>query len=101
MLVATRGTDLPTLRLPRDGGPVILSVERESPPRFSRYAVRLSREDGPEVLAGLFPPSSRDALVLALDAELLPPGTYALALEGEAASGRRTQLPGHRFRVVR
>jgi putative zinc finger protein len=101
MLVATRGTDLPTLRLPRDGGPVILSVERESPPRFSRYAVRLSRDDGAEVFAGLFPPSSRDALVLALDAELLPPGTYALALEGETAGGRRAGLPGHWFRVVR
>jgi len=101
MLVATRGTDLPTLRLPRDGGPVVLSVERESPPRFARYQVRLSTENGGAVLDGLFPPSSRDTLVLAVDAELLPPGTYRLALEGEAASGQRMQLPGHRFRVVR
>jgi hypothetical protein len=100
-LLATRGTDLPTLKLPREGGPVVLSVERESPPRFSRYDVRLSREGGGEVLAGLFPPSSRDALALAVDSELLPPGTYLLALEGETASGRRTQLSGHRFRVVR
>jgi len=101
MLVATRGTDLPTLRIVEDSGPVVLSVERESPPRFSRYRVRLSREDGTEVFTGLFPPSSRDAVVLAIDAGLIPKGNYVLALEGETASGRRTQLPGHRFRVAR
>ena len=100
-LVATRGADLPTLKLPPDGGPVVLSVEREAPPRFARYQVRLSREDGGEVLAGLFSPSSRDAVALAVDAGLLAPGTYTLALEGETASGRRALLPGHRFRVVR
>ena len=101
MPVATRGSDLPTLALRQEAGPVVLSVERESPPRFSRYQVRLSSEGGGAVLEGLFPPSSRDAVVLAMDASLLPPGTYTIALEGETASGRRTQLPGHRFRVVR
>jgi hypothetical protein len=101
MLVATRGSDLPTLELRQEEGPVVLSVERESPPRFSRYQVHLSREGGGAVLDGLFPASSRDAVVLAVDASLLPPGTYAITLEGETASGRRTQLPGHRFRVVR
>ena len=100
MLVATRGSDLPTLALRQEAGPVVLSVERESPPRFSRYQVRLSSEGGGAVLRR-FPPSSRDAVVLAMDASLLPPGTYTIALEGETASGRRTQLPGHRFRVVR
>ncbi len=99
-LVATRGSDLPTLQLPRTG-PVVISVERESPPRFSRYGVRLSRDDGTAVLEGVFPPSSRDAVVFAIDAGLLPPGTYAVALEGETANGQRTQRPGHRFRVVR
>ena len=101
MLVATRGADLPTLRLPRDGGPVVLSFERESPPRFSRYRVRLSRSDGTEVLAAVLPPTSRDAVVFAVDAGVLAPGAYALALEGETAGGRNSQLPGHRFRVVR
>jgi hypothetical protein len=99
-LVATRGAELPTLEVRQDG-PVVLSVERESPPRFVRYQVQISREGGGAVLDGLFPPSSRDALVLALDGSLLPAGTYALTLVGETASGRRVQLPGHRFRVVR
>jgi hypothetical protein len=99
-LVATRGSDLPTLEVRQDG-PVVLSVERESPPRFVRYQIRLSREDGGAILDGLFPPSSRDAVVVAVDGSILPAGTYALALEGETASGRRVQLPGHRFRVVR
>ena len=99
-LVATRGSDLPTLEV-REDGPVVLSVERESPPRFVRYQIKLSREGGGAVLDGLFPPSSRDAVVLAVDGSILPPGTYALALEGETGGGRRVQLPGHRFRVVR
>jgi hypothetical protein len=99
-LVATRGASLPTLELRQDG-PVVLSVERESPPLFVRYQVRLSREGGGAVLDGLFPPSSRDAVALAVNGSLLPAGTYALALEGETAAGRRVQLPGHRFRVVR
>ncbi|HEY1905548.1 MAG TPA: zf-HC2 domain-containing protein [Myxococcaceae bacterium] len=99
-LVATRGSDLPTLEV-REDGPVVLSVERESPPRFVRYQVKLSREGGGAVLDGLFPPSSRDAVVLAVNGSILPAGTYALALEGETAGGRRVQLPGHRFRVVR
>jgi hypothetical protein len=99
-LVARRGAELPTLEVRQDG-PVVLSVERESPPRFVRYQIRLSREGGGAVLEGLFPPSSRDAVVLAVDGGILPAGTYALALEGETARGRRVQLPGHRFRVVR
>jgi len=36
-----------------------------------------------------------------VDAGVLAPGAYALALEGETAGGRNSQLPGHRFRVVR
>lgn len=99
-LVATRGPDLPTLEVHQDG-PVVLSVERESPPRFVRYQIKLSREGGGAVLDGLFPPSSRDAVVLAVDGSILPAGTYALMLEGETAAGRRVPLPGHRFRVAR
>jgi hypothetical protein len=99
-LVATRGSELPTLDVRQDG-PVVLSVERESPPRFVRYRIKVSREDGGAVLDGLFPPSSRDAVVLAVDGSILPAGTYTLALEGESSGGRRVQLPGHRFRVMR
>jgi hypothetical protein len=99
-LVATRGAELPTLEVRQDG-PVVLSVERESPPRFVRYQVQISREGGGAVLDGLFPPASRDALVLALDGSLLPAGTYALTLVGDSGSGSRVRLPGHRFRVVR
>jgi putative zinc finger protein len=99
-LVATRGSDLPTLEVRQDG-PVVLSVERESPPRFVRYQIKLSREGGGAILDGLFPPSSRDSVVLALDGSILPAGTYTLTLQGESSGGRRVQLPGHRFRVVR
>lgn len=99
-LIATRGSDLPTLEVRQDG-PVVLSVERESPPRFARYQIKLSREGGGAVLDGLFPPSSRDAVVLAVDGSILPAGTYTLTLEGETAAGRRVPLPGHRFRVTR
>src|SRR5262249_39516792 len=70
-LIATRGTEVPTLALPQSGTPVVLLVERESPPRFSRYRVTLHGPGGDRVLEETLGPSSRDVVAVGLDPVLL------------------------------
>jgi hypothetical protein len=100
-LLATRGADAPTLRLPDSPQPVVLAVERETPPRYQRYRVALRERAGDTVLDERLPPSSREAVVLAVDSGLLRPGEYQLVLEGEGAGGRLAPVSRHRFVVLR
>ena len=100
-LVATRGTGPPALRLPAEPSPVVLSVERESPPRFQAYRVELRSATGERVLEAHLAPSSREAVVLALDSGLLGPGEYLVSLEGEGPGGKLTPVGRHRFLAVR
>ena len=99
-LLATRGTEAPALELPDAAQPVVLSAEREEPPRFRSYFVSVRSEAGGEVWEGRLQPSSRDAVVLALDSSRFSLGTYILTLEGEDARGRRVPVGRYSFRTV-
>jgi hypothetical protein len=98
-LIATRGTELPTLALPPPGVPAVLLVERESPPRFGRYRVTLQGPGG-EVLREELSPSSRDLVAVGLDPALLRPGLHVLSLEGVSGQGDAAPVGRHRFQVV-
>ena len=98
-LIATRGTELPTLALPPPGVPAVLVVERESPPRFARYRVTLQGPGG-EVLREELSPSSRDLVAVGLDPALLRPGLHVLSLEGVSGQGDAAPVGRHRFQVV-
>lgn len=100
-LVATRGAGVPTLHLPGAPSLVVLSVERESPPRFQAYRVELRSGAGDKVLETRLAPSSRDAVVLAVDSGLLPPGEYLLSLLGDDPHGPPAPVGRHRFVAVR
>jgi AcrR family transcriptional regulator len=99
-LIATRGTQLPTLEVSRSGTPVVLLVERESPPRFSRYRVTLQGPGGDRVLQEELAPSSRDVVAVGLDPTLLEPGINVLSLQGLSAGGTAAPVGRHRFEVV-
>lgn len=99
-LVAMRGSDAPTLELPEKAQPVVLSVERETPPRFARYFVTVHSETGGDVWQGGIQPSSRDAVVLALDSSHFLLGKYVLSLEGVDPSGHKVLLGQYSFRTV-
>ena len=99
-LLATRGADSPTLELPETAQPIVLSVEREEPPRFSGYILSVYSEAGALVWQGRGEPSSRDAVVVALDSGHFGPGRYILNLEGEGASGRVVPVRRYPFRTV-
>jgi len=99
-LIATRGTELPTLAVPPPGTPVVLLVERESPPRFSRYRVTLQGPNGNPVLQEELPPSSRDVVAVGLDPALIEPGLHVITLEGLTGRGGPAQVGRHRFQVV-
>ena len=99
-LIATRGTELPTLAAPPPGTPVVLLVERESPPRFSRYRVTLQGPGGNPVLQEELAPSSRDVVAVGLGPILLQPGNHVLTLEGLSKGGTAAPVGRHRFEVV-
>jgi hypothetical protein len=100
VLLATRGADVPVLRLPEPGQPVVLTVEREDPPRFSLYRATLQTRAGAAVWQDTVAPGSREAVFVGLDSALLPPGDYQLQLEGQGRGGRWTPVGDHRFRTV-
>ena len=100
VLLATRGSDVPVLRLPEPGQPVVLTVEREDPPRFSLYRATLQTRAGAAVWQDTVAPGSREAVFVGLDSALIPPGDYRLQLEGMARGGRWTPVGDHRFRTV-
>ena len=99
-LMTTRGSDLPSVVLPPAGQPVALWVERELPLRFERYHVTIRSEQGADVFQDDVAPATRDALLVALDASLLPPGRYTLSVDGEARGGRRVPVAQHPFRTL-
>ena len=99
-LLATRGADAPTLELPAVSQPLVFSTEREEPPRFSSYFVTIRSEAGTEVWLGDVRPSSRDAVVLALDSSHFALGKYVLTLEGEDTSGRKALVGRYFFQTV-
>ena len=99
-LVATRGATAPVLELSAAPEPFLLLAEREDPPRFQSYVATVRSAEGVSVWQGQVRPSSREAVVVALDSGHFPPGTYSLALEGEDASGRMVPVGRHTFRTV-
>ncbi|HEY3587630.1 MAG TPA: hypothetical protein VGK85_10780, partial [Myxococcaceae bacterium] len=99
-LIATRGTQLPTLAVPPSGTPVVLLVERESPPRFGRYRVTLQGPGGDRVLQAELAPSSRDVVAVGVDPALLEPGLHVLTVEGLPGRGAPAPVGRHRFQVV-
>ncbi|HET9155419.1 MAG TPA: zf-HC2 domain-containing protein [Myxococcaceae bacterium] len=99
-LIATRGTDVPTLALPPSGTPVVLLVERESPPRFGRYRVTLQGPGNDQVLQEELAPSSRDVVAVGLDPAVLRPGLHVLTLEGLPGRGGTAPVGRHRFQVA-
>ena len=99
-LMATRGTDLPTLALPASSVPAVLLVERESPPRFGRYRVTLRGPDGAEVMEQELAPSSREVVAVGLAPSVLRPGLHVLTIEGLSAEGGAAPVGRHRFQVV-
>jgi len=99
-LLATRGTELPRLALPAAGTPVVLLVERESPPRFGHYRVTLTGPGGATMVQDDLVPSSRDVVAVALDAALLRPGLHVLTLQGVSGRGALAQVGRHRFEVA-
>jgi hypothetical protein len=99
-LITTRGTDVPTLALPASETPVVLLVERESPPRFGRYRVTLLGPGNDRVLQEELPPSSRDVVAVGLDPAVLRPGLHVLTLEGLSERGGAAPVGRHRFQVA-
>lgn len=99
-LIATRGTQLPTLAVPRSGTPVVLLVERESPPRFSQYRVTIEGPGGDRVLQEELAPSSRDVVAVGVDPAVLKPGIHVLTLQGLSTGGTAAPVGRHRFEVV-
>jgi hypothetical protein len=99
-LVATRGSPIPTLALPRAGLPAVLLVERESPPRFAEYLVSIQGPDGTEEIREKIAPSARNVLALAVDPALLRPGLHVLTVEGLPDHVGATRVGRHRFQVV-
>jgi len=99
-LIATRGEESETLRLPTRPQWILFSLERESPPRFSRYRVTLLSSDRRQLWQGEVEPTSREQLAIGLHSSLLPPGAYLLQLEGIGRAGSLTHVAQHAFRAL-
>ncbi len=99
-LIATRGEEREALRLPPVPQWVIVSLERESPPRFDRYRVTLLSSDGKQLWQGELQPTSREQLALGLHSSLLPPGAYVVQLDGIGRGGTLMRVARHTIRVV-
>jgi hypothetical protein len=91
----------PTQRVPRlpPGGRIVLVLSVDSP-LFTAYRAVLRDHQGRELkpVDGLRP-SGRDTVTLSLPASLLPPGDYAVALEG-LGNGKPTSAGRFAFRVL-
>ena len=79
---------------------MVLLVERESPPRFSRYRVTLAGPRGDTVVREELAPSSRDVVAVGLDPAQLRPGIHVLTLEGVSGRGGPAPVGRHRFEVA-
>jgi hypothetical protein len=99
-LIATRGEEKETLRLPPVPQWIIVSLERESPPRFDRYRVTLLSSDGKQLWQGEPQPTSREQLALGLHSSLLSPGAYVVQLDGIGLGGALMRVARHAIRVV-
>jgi hypothetical protein len=99
-LVATRGSPIPTLALPRAGVPAVLLVDRENPPRFAEYLISIRGPDGTEEIREEIAPSARNVLALAVDPAQLRPGLHVLTVEGLPDHVGTTRVGRHRFQVV-
>jgi hypothetical protein len=99
-LMAMRGAERPTLQLPPVPQPVVLSVEREEPLRFQAYRATLQSSAGAQLWQDRVTPGSRDAVIVALDSSLVPPGEYTLVLEGGTKGDRWTLVGRHAFRTA-
>ena len=99
-LIATRGEEAETVRLPPVPQWLIVSFERESPPRYDRYRVTLLSSDGKQLWQGEAQPTSSEQLALGLHSSLLPPGAYVFELEGIGRGGAVVRVARHAIRVV-
>jgi hypothetical protein len=99
-LMAMRGAERPVLRLPEVSQPVVLSAEREDPLRFQAYRATLESSAGTQLWQDRVSPGSRDAVLVAIDSSLVPPGEYILVLEGTTRGERWAPVGRHRFRTV-
>ena len=99
-LIAMRGDESETLQLPSSPQWILLSLERESPPRFERYRITLLSSTGKKLWEGEAKATSRDTVALGLHSSLLPPGTYVFQVQGISKSGAPSLVARHRVRVV-
>jgi hypothetical protein len=99
-LMAIRGTATPVVELTAGQSPFLLLAEREDPPRFQSYLVTVRSTEGTVLWQGHVQPSSRDAVVVALDSGHFAPGSYSLSLEGESTGGKVVQVGRYTFRTV-
>lgn len=99
-LMAMRGAERPVLHLPEVSQPVVLSAEREDPLRFQAYRATLESSAGTQLWQDRVSPGSRDAVFVAIDSSLVPPGEYILVLEGATRGDRWAPVGRHPFRTV-
>src|SRR5262249_7351849 len=81
-LITTRGEEMQALRLPRVPQWIVVSFEREVPPRFDRYRITLMSSDGRQVWRGEVSPTSHEMLALGLHSSLFSPGGHVFQVEG-------------------
>jgi len=92
----------PTQRVPRPppAGRIVLVLSVD-PPLLPAYAAVLRDRQGRELWRGAgLRPSERETVSLSLPASLLPPGDYAIALEGLAPAAKPAPAGRFTFRVL-
>jgi hypothetical protein len=99
-LIAMRGDEIETLPVPPVPQWMVVSFERENPPRFDRYRVTLLYSNGKQLWQGEARPISREMLALGLHSSLLPPGTYVFQLQGITKAGSLVPITRHPIRVA-
>ncbi len=99
-LIATRGDGTETLPVPPVPQWMVVSFERENPPRFERYRVTLLSSNGKQLWQGEARPTSREMLALGLHSSLLPPGTYVFQLQGITKAGSLVPITRYPIRVA-
>src|SRR5262249_45129696 len=99
-LITTRGEEMQALRLPRVPQWIVVSFEREVPPRFDRYRVTLMSSDGRQVWRGKVSPTSHEMLALGLHSSLFSPGGHVFQVEGLTKDGRPFLVARHSVRVI-
>jgi len=99
-LIAMRGDESETLQVPSAPQWILISFERESPPRFDRYQIALLSSTGKKLWEGETKPTSRDTVAVGLHSSLVPPGTYVFQVQGIGKSGTPSLVARHRVHVV-